>query len=895
MSAPNEVTTLLTVDVQANNTRLIELQKDLNANKVAVAELNATFKAGSLDQTEYAAKQVELRTSAAALTQETRVLTKANLDQTTAVKAGTGSIAELRAQLSTGTAAYNALSAAERDNTAAGQKLQATNKATSDQLKVLEKAVGDTRRGVGDYNAGIKDVNVVNGKFATLVDNAHGSLNTLGERAKSLPGPLQAVAGGLAETGKGLLTATKAALAFIATPLGAVLALITAAFFALKTAFTSSEEGQNKYAKLMGIIGSVIGNLVDVVAATGEKIIALFEDPLESAQKFGALIKENIENRFIGLLELIPAVGAAVVKLFKGDFAGAASTATNAVSKAALGVDDLTGKLNRAGAAARSLTQEGIREGILAGKVADQRAQAERIERNLLTERATAEVQIAELQLKARQKEKFGAGERKAALLEAQRLEDGLFDKSKKVLVLRRDAITVENTFSRTNAENLTKEEEAKAAVIRIDAQRAEAQRANIRLLNSLNGQVLADAKAGALKAKLAEQAAREDAVKNQQTLLEQQLLTVVKGSAAELVLLQKKLDLAAKLTLASEKQTAATRRLLLDTVELEKKRLQDDYNAKAIEAAKKHDAATVAEANREYAEAQKELVDFLNGKRAAVESDEARGLISASVAADRLAAISKAGLAAELVNAQDYAKDQGLIQKKIADEEIKQAIRAKDKKREVEQIKRDITSTSVQAGIVASEAIVEALGQESAAGQAALAIKKVLALAEIGINLEKQLAAAALTGAKISESAAPFTVPLGVAYTIATDALAIAAAGASAAKVLGFATGGMVPGSGNGDTVPAMLTPGEVVMNQASSQAYAPLLSYLNASYGGTAFATGTRDGGLNARAITPGGLIDYQQLAAALAKQPVSVDVRAIAVQQGRVAHARNVTTLS
>lgn len=41
------------------------------------------------------------------------------------------------------------------------------------------------------------------------------------------------------------------------------------------------------------------------------------------------------------------------------------------------------------------------------------------------------------------------------------------------------------------------------------------------------------------------------------------------------------------------------------------------------------------------------------------------------------------------------------------------------------------------------------------------------------------------------------------------------------ATKSLGFASGGMVPGSGNGDTVPAMLTPGEFVIRKSAVQAF--------------------------------------------------------------------------
>jgi TP901 family phage tail tape measure protein len=43
------------------------------------------------------------------------------------------------------------------------------------------------------------------------------------------------------------------------------------------------------------------------------------------------------------------------------------------------------------------------------------------------------------------------------------------------------------------------------------------------------------------------------------------------------------------------------------------------------------------------------------------------------------------------------------------------------------------------------------------------------------------------------------------------------------------FATGGKVPGSGNGDTVPALLTPGEFVINKEASQKYAPFLTHIN------------------------------------------------------------------
>ncbi len=59
---------------------------------------------------------------------------------------------------------------------------------------------------------------------------------------------------------------------------------------------------------------------------------------------------------------------------------------------------------------------------------------------------------------------------------------------------------------------------------------------------------------------------------------------------------------------------------------------------------------------------------------------------------------------------------------------------------------------------------------------------------------------------------------------------------GADQAEPLKMAGGGRVPGSGSGDTVPAMLTPGEFVMSKGAVQQYgANTLAGMNAAAGGT------------------------------------------------------------
>ena len=181
--------------------------------------------------------------------------------------------------------------------------------------------------------------------------------------------------------------------------------------------------------------------------------------------------------------------------MFKGDFSEAGKIATDAVGKVALGVDSVTASLQNATQATKEFIKEQQREAGLAADVADKRAKADILARELLVERADLENKIAQLRLKSREEEKFGVKERKQALIDAQALEDQLLTKETEVLELRRDAIKLENTFSRSNKENLDAEAEAIAKVTRQQAIRTNAQRATQRELNTLNKKLSGEAK----------------------------------------------------------------------------------------------------------------------------------------------------------------------------------------------------------------------------------------------------------------------------------------------------------------------------------------------------------------------------------------------------------------
>jgi hypothetical protein len=357
----------------------------------------------------------------------------------------------------------------------------------------FQKQIEDLNKRIKELESGVKDVGKAaeetNAKTEEANESINSGLEALDKRTGGAVSAFKGLQGGLKSAIKGFGTLKGA---IIATGLGALLILITS----LTAAFTSSEEGQDKFAKILGVIGAVTGNLVDLLADLGEKIISVFENPKQALIDFGNLVKDNIINRFTGMLELIPNIGKAIGLLFQGEFKEAGKVAADAVGKVVLGVENVTDKVGDAIEAVKEFGAEQVKEGKLAAQVADMRAKAAKIDRALLVERSEKEAEIAALRLKSRQEEEFSAEERRQAILDAQALEDELLQKEVKALELRRDAQILENTFSRTNIENLDKEAEAIASVNNIQAARLTQQRATQRELNRLNKEIAAEEKA---------------------------------------------------------------------------------------------------------------------------------------------------------------------------------------------------------------------------------------------------------------------------------------------------------------------------------------------------------------------------------------------------------------
>jgi len=162
-----------------------------------------------------------------------------------------------------------------------------------------------------------------------------------------------------------------------------------------------------------------------------------------------------------------------------------------------------------------------------------------------------------------------------------------------------------------------------------------------------------------------------------------------------------------------------------------------------------------------------------------------------------------------------------------------------RDQADERKQLELELAGAKVQLGEQVLDAVMEQLDQESTAYQVAQAIRKTMALAEIAINLEKQLSLNAVA-AREKDALLPGS---GIVYEVVMNGIAIAGAAASAAKVAGFAAGGYTgdgdgPADGSGHRVAGVVHAGEWVAPKwmLAQPKYANVVGYLEAERRGYA-----------------------------------------------------------
>lgn len=193
----------------------------------------------------------------------------------------------------------------------------------------------------GDVAAAVEETNQKEEKSSSLLVTLLGGQEQYNTILQQLPPSLRAACQGI----EGM---TGAAKAFIATPLGAILAGIILALKALSTWFNSTVEGQMAFAKVSGYVSGVLGQLKEIVIAVGKAIYNAFADPKEAVIKLWNAIKENIVNRFVALGDIATSLGKIMKAAFTFDWDGVKQGVKDmgeGFLKLGTGIENVTGKI----------------------------------------------------------------------------------------------------------------------------------------------------------------------------------------------------------------------------------------------------------------------------------------------------------------------------------------------------------------------------------------------------------------------------------------------------------------------------------------------------------------------------------------------------------------------
>lgn len=258
-------------------------------------------------------------------------------------------------------------------------------------------------------------------------DKANESFDELGGVADKVTGGAVSGFKGLITTLGGVTKSFKTLRgALISTGIGALIVAVGS----LAAAFTASEEGQDRFSRIMRQIGVVVGNVKDVIAEFGEGLFAL---------------------------------GGAMKKVFSGDIKGAIDDVSNAF-------DGFSEKIQNFG-------EETRKELGVADEISQRLEKANRLERELIEARAQANQDRARLLEQAVDREQFTAEQRIGFLQEASRIEQDITNREINLAQLRLEAKQLENSLSKSTREDLLEESQLKAEVTALETARLSKQR----------------------------------------------------------------------------------------------------------------------------------------------------------------------------------------------------------------------------------------------------------------------------------------------------------------------------------------------------------------------------------------------------------------------------------
>lgn len=822
----NEQTTVLNIEVNyADGIKAIaEYKTQIDALKKTEQEYKKQLKEGNITQQEYNELMTESKLKTAELNDAAKTIEKTLTNQLKAQKAQEGSLKQLRAELSNATAAYDAMSRAERES-AEGIALKDKINEITTELKGQEEETQRYYRNVGNYENSLaklfdnlekkleeqreayERVAAAQGegseeaqKYKKAMEDTEAEMNAARNATDGLnESILGFVAGGvgldasiinmfkgfgsLAQGAKAAMTAVmalgKQLLTLMANPIVAFLGVLAATIMTVSKGIKSSEENMNRWNVLFAPLSRAMDAMTKIAQTLAGGILAIFE----AGGKMLGWMSQAAER--------LPLIG----KYFK------------------------------------SVNEENARY----IELAKEEARIAKDTRDLQVQNAKDALTIATLKAKADDELNVSAEERLAAIREANRLEEEASKKNYE-LAQRRYKLLVEQSKAADNTKETNDaiaqaEVEMYQALTEYQDKRGELLGREVSLQNEIKA--AEEERAAAAKA-AAEERIRiaEEAAAKEQAMQQKELEEVRKAEDELLKLITDSRERQRQQVEVSYERQIEDLRTRLQTEKDLTVEAQSAINTQivALEQQKQMELQTMKQEDLE-AEIERRQEEF----ETLLEQEQEQIQVRFETLLEQNIGNEQARLEIELqqkkAELDALQKLEGESQEAFNLRKLKaqNAYNAQKKKLNDYELQMEQTKLEAMSQITGSlSGLLEALGGEN---EAFVGLSKMLALAEIAINTGKAIAAGTAQAMSV-----PFPANLAaIATTIATVMANITTA-INTVKSAKFATGGLVtgPGTGTSDSIPAMLSNGESVMTARTTSMFAPILSSFNQMGGG-------------------------------------------------------------
>jgi hypothetical protein len=721
------------------------------------------------------------------------------------------------------------------------------------------------------------------GEYTQGINASDLSIQSLIKNSKEAGGATNLLKGGFKAAKAGIISFTKAGLAFLATPIGAVIALLAGAFALVKNAMDRSEESTNRVRRAFGGFTGIIRKVFKFLEPLGELIIDGIVVALEFLEKqlIGTI---NNLSRFLKDLGFDEA--AADVAGFSKEVQIAALAGKKLV-EAELELDKANRKAQRT-----QLEFQKRAEKLRQVRDDERKSISERIAANeelgkVLQEQLAAELKIAQKALEVANLRIIAEGKTKEALDERADALTNIADIQERITGQESEQLTNLVSLRREASEKYIEQKEAELEIFRKsqelidktieDQLETERQAANksLEIAKKRRNSGLSTSLEYANEVKNIEL----DLAKTEQELAEQSAQAKIEASekASEAAIKEAQRELNSYIRF-NQSKLDSDKFLTEQATQEEVKRLEQQ-----AEKRREFEALRLAEGRI----SEIEFNDAINQI-----NDENQEKIDTLSAARKEA--EKAQKAIDAENELVFLEDQGgkefeVLQTRLENERIAEVqaaeqtgadvnlINEKFAQREVK-LQKSIDDAKKEGFKQVFDSYASILGEQTAAGKAAAVASTLISTYQGAQASYTSLAGIPVVGVGLGLAAAGAAVAAGlkqvgeIAGVPTTFSKGDILKGRShALGGIPFSIGGMLGFEAEG---------GEALINKKSTAMFAPILSEINAAGGGKRFAAGGITGSTSS--VPSGSLVNYDLLATSIAEANKNLPPAKISVEE-------------